>query len=230
MSESYSLINKKLVFPKAALFDKIIAKEKILKKGKATAAVRLIFKNEIDRVRCLYEMTSANINLPSSGSVPKILVIRIDAKSSKLSHKTMEAIDNAFGIPLVFEIHNKKRLRYIACYRRRSDNDKTKWVFSDYFESGWINEDAPTVAMPISLNLKSLYHQLIRNLIPKSDNRDISLPELVKNSEKVRRLERETVRLQGRIKREKQFNRKVELNRVLNELKSEIVMANKYFD
>ena len=129
----------------------------------------------------------------------------------------MQAIDKAFGTPLFFEVHYKKRLRYAACYRRRSENDKTKWVFSDYFESEWIDENAPTAAMPISHNLKSLYHSLIRNLITEGGSRDILLPELVNSIEKVRRLERETDGLLSRIKKEKQFNRKVELNKSLLE-------------
>ena len=45
---------------------------------------------------------------------------------------------------------------------------------------------------------------------------------MIKRFEDVQIKEREAMRLESRIKKEKQFNRKVELNRKLNDLKKEI--------
>jgi hypothetical protein len=49
-----------------------------------------------------------------------------------------------------------------------------------------------------------------------------SLDSLVSRVNQLRVKEREAVKLENRIKKEKQFNRRVELNRALNELKAEI--------
>jgi hypothetical protein len=49
-----------------------------------------------------------------------------------------------------------------------------------------------------------------------------ALYELVSRVDRLRVKERDAGRLESRIKKEKQFNRRVELNRKLNELKQEI--------
>jgi len=63
---------------------------------------------------------------------------------------------------------------------------------------------------------------LLKDLIPIKPRKKESLNELVSRVDQLRVKEREAVKLENRIKKEKQFNRRVELNRTLNELKQEI--------
>ena len=218
-------INAPLRFPERTTFNKIIAKEKIFQQSSASASIKRLFQKQVERIRCSYEMTAEKLNLKNDRSVPKILIIQIIARESIiLNRKIFETIDKAFGVPVIFEIHYKDKLRYCACYRRRSESDKSKWVYSAYFESeDYIDcTDEDKRELPIVLNMSSLYEQLIKDFIPQSARTDENIRTLVSRASEIEIKEQEIIKLESRIKKEKQFNRKVELNGTLNELKQEI--------
>ncbi len=207
-------------FPNATLFDRIVAKDKVLKQANSSALLKKLFQEQLEQVRCFHELTEEKMNLASSKAVPKILVIQIFLKSEKLDKRVVETIDKAFNVPIIFEVHWQNRLQYATCYRRRNENDNSKWVFSDYFFSDWFNRDCETRSLPVALSLETLYEQLIRSTLPLQS--DEPLLQLINRICEIRKIEREVEKLEGRINKEKQFNRRVELNRKLNELKTGI--------
>jgi hypothetical protein len=118
------------------------------------------------------------------------------------------------------------KYRYAVAYKRPSEADKSKWVLSSYFQSKWIRETAKdaknTKELPVVLNMGALYEALLKDLIPLQPHRNESFQGLIDRAERISKLKREAVKQENRIKKEKQFNRRVELNRALNELRSEI--------
>lgn len=66
--------------------------------------------------------------------------------------------------------------------------------------------------MPVALNLKGLYHLLIKSVIPLSSKNQESVDELVGRAERIQSLQKEAQRLETRMNSEKQFNRRVELH------------------
>ena len=76
--------------------------------------------------------------------------------------------------------------------------------------------------LPVVLNMGTLYEALLKDLIPLQPHRNESFQGLIDRAERISKLERDAIKLANRIKKEKQFNRRVALNRVLNKLKAEI--------
>jgi len=134
----------------------------------------------------------------------------------------LQAIDKAITSPILFILSFENRIRYVAAYKRQSETGKNKWVVSSYFETEWLKEDAETANLPIVLNLSLLYERLLKSLIPLQPRAGECLDTLVKRLEQLRKLEREIDKLEIKLKKEKQFNRKVEINRLLKELTATI--------
>jgi len=217
-----SFVQRRLVFPEAAAFNRIVAKDKILKQNTAPLGVKKMFQAQIERIRCSYELTSEKLNLKSSSDVPKILIIQIFLKRDVVSSKVLEMIDRAFGVPVFFELHYADKFRYCASYRRRSRSDPSTWVLSGYFTGSWLEKNVEATPLPVTLSLDSLYRTLLKAMIPLPFRKGEALGALVSRVDRLRVKERDAERLESRMKKEKQFNRKVELNRKLNELKQEI--------
>ncbi len=213
-----------IAFPPATSFGRIVAKEKILKQAKATATVKKLFQKQVERIRCSHELTQDKLNLRSSQNVPKILIIQLFLKSADWGIKILETIDKAFGVPVVFELHISDQLSYSACYRRRSETDARQWVHSDYFFSEWVDAEPRTGSLPVSLDMDSLYDQLVRQLSPLSS--DEPLAQLTERIGSIRKRERELERLKSRLKKERQFNRKVEINSEIRTLSAELDRLN----
>ena len=81
------------------------------------------------------------------------------------------------------------------------------------------NERQP---LPVALDLYGLYEQLLRSLLPRRAWPGESLPEQLQRLAQLRGLQDEQRKLEMRLHKEIQFNRKVELNAQLRELQIQI--------
>lgn len=75
--------------------------------------------------------------------------------------------------------------------------------------------------MPVALNLGGLYEQLLHRLIPLSVRPQETLTELMARVAQVQAKQREMDKTAARLRKEKQFNRKVEINTQLRQLKND---------
>jgi hypothetical protein len=78
--------------------------------------------------------------------------------------------------------------------------------------------DTPRLPLPVALDLSALHDQLIRQHLPLPARPDETLREHVARVQEIHAKQREASQLKGRLQREKQFNRKVELNQRLRAL------------
>jgi len=143
-------------------------------------------------------------------------------KIGSLKNEVLLAIDRAIPSPIIFEITSLNSLRYAAAYKRPSEADGSKWVVSGYFESEWLPQEAERSPLPVVLDLEALYHTLLRQLIPLPGRQCETIEELVARADRIGIMEREAVQMTLRLKRERQFNRKVEINSKLKNIRQEI--------
>ena len=76
--------------------------------------------------------------------------------------------------------------------------------------------------MPLALDLEVLYEQLLQRLIPLALRQNETLAELVTRVEDLRLKENEVQKIIGKLVKEKQFNRKVEINAQLRAIRQEL--------
>ncbi|WP_319549513.1 DUF4391 domain-containing protein [Desulfogranum marinum] len=209
-------------FPKAAAFGKMLAKNKIYEHATPTSKVKEQFVREIKKITWAYKLSPATINLPASAGVQELQVLTITLRTGTLSHEVLQTIDKAIPSPILFMLDYNGKCRYVAAYKRQSVTDKSKWAISSYFETEWMSDTREKAELPIALNMAALYHFFLVEIISLPFRKAETLDELVLRVDQLRIKEREAVKLESRINKEKQFNRRVELNRTLNALKQDI--------
>lgn len=223
--------NKLYKFPDSAKFGHVISKSKIYQHAAPTSRVKALFVAQVEKITWVYKLSPATINLPASDGVQEIQVFTVSLRTGELSFDVLQTIDKAIPSPILFVLSYNGKYRYAAAYKRPSEADKNKWVVSSYFQSEWMRETAKDAKsakeLPVVLNMGALYEALLKDLIPLQPHKDESFRGLIDRAERISKLEREAVKLANRINKEKQFNRRVELNRVLNELKTEIEILKK---
>jgi len=111
------------------------------------------------------------------------------------------------------------RVRVVAAYKRLSEADSTKWVVGEYFATEWLPADTTRSPLPVALNLASLYEQILRQLMPVAGKPGETLQSLAERHRLMAVKQRELARLETQLKREKQFNRKVQLNATARSVK-----------
>lgn len=209
-------------YPEAAKFGRVLPKNKIYQHGNPSRAVRQHFVRQVDEIVWQYKLAPETINLKPSKAVPEIQVFSIALKNGELKLEVLRCIDKAIPFPILFELQFDGRVKPIAAFKRPSEADAGKWVTSEYFDGGWTAADTPRKPLPVVIDLEALYGYLLLPLIPYPARPGEDLRAQVERMERIRFKQRELDCCELRLRKERQFNRKVEINAELRELKQEL--------
>ncbi|MEY4563034.1 MAG: hypothetical protein RLZZ618_2311 [Pseudomonadota bacterium] len=210
-----------LAYPPQASFGRTLPKNKVYEHSGAKASVREMFVRQVEQIVWQYKLAPETINLPAKPGAPEIQVFAIQQKTPELNFDVLRCLDGAVQFPTLFELTFKGRTQMVAAYKRPNQADASRWMLSNYFASSWVLCDAQRSPMPLALDLGGLYEQLLQSLLPLAARRDEGLPELVCRVEQAASKQREIEKVAGKLAKEKQFNRKVEINAGLRKLNTE---------
>ena len=206
-------------YPKQATFGRNLPKNKIYEHSGANTRLKDLFVEQVEQIVWQYKLAPETINLPSKSGVPEIQVFTIQLKTPVLHLDVLRCIDGAVQFPIIFELSFDGQTQVVAAYKRPNESDASRWVLSDYFATAWLPSDAQRAAMPLALDLGGLYEQVLQRLIPFAARPQESLADLVTRVEQVAAKQREVEKMASKLAKEKQFNRKVETNAHLRQLK-----------
>ena len=209
-------------YPKQAVFGRTLPKNKIYEHSGANTRLKDLFVEQVEQIVWQYKLAPETINLPARPGVPELQIFSIQLKTSGLNLDVLRCIDGAVQFPVIFELSFDERTKVIAAYKRPNESDASRWVLSDYFATAWLSSDYERAAMPLALDLGSLYEQVLHRLIPMPARPQETLADLVSRVELVAAKQREVEKAASRLAKEKQFNRKVEINAHLRRLKNEL--------
>ncbi|MBG0867796.1 DUF4391 domain-containing protein [Burkholderia sp. 9779_493] len=211
-----------IAYPKQAAFGRVLPKNKIYEHGGANTRLKDLFVKQVEQVIWQYKLAPETLRLPARPGVPEIQIFSIQLKTPELHADVLRCIDGAIPFPIVFELTFDGRTQVVAAYKRPNEADASRWVLSDYFASDWLPMDSERTAMPVALHLGGLYEQLLHRLIPLSARPQETLAELVARVDQAQAKQRELDKTTARLAKEKQFNRKVEINAELRKLRTEL--------
>ena len=209
-------------YPKQAAFGRTLPKNKIYEHSGANTRLKDLFVEQVEQIVWQYKLAPETINLPAKPGVPELQIFSIQLKTSELNLDVLRCIDGAVQFPIIFELSFDGRTQVIAAYKRPNESDASRWVLSDYFATAWLPSDCERAAMPLALDLGGLYEQALHRLITTPASPQERLADLVARVEQVAAKQREVEKTASRLAAEKQFNRKVEINAHLRQLKTEL--------
>jgi hypothetical protein len=209
-------------YPAQSAFGRTLPKKKVFEHSGANTRLRDLFVKQVEQIVWQYKLAPETINLPASPGVSEIQVFSLQLKVPELHLDVLRCIDGAIPFPILFELAFDGRTQVVAAYKRPNESDASRWVLSDYFATDWLPVDCQRTAMPVALHMGGLYEQLLHRLIPLSARPQETLAELVARVVQAQAKQRELDKTASRLEKEKQFNRKVEINVALRQLKSEL--------
>lgn len=209
-------------YPKQAEFGRTLPKNKIYEHSQSNAALRRLLVRQVDHIVWQYKLAPETVNLPARPGVPEIQVFSIALKTPELSEEVLRCIDQAIPFPIFHLLTFENRIKTAAAYKRPSEADAGRWVVGAYFAAPWQPADSARAPLPVALDLGGLYEQMLRQLMPLPPRAEESLQQQVERLAHIRAKQSECLKMEARLQREKQFNRKVEINAQLRALQAEI--------
>ncbi|OGR06661.1 MAG: hypothetical protein A2511_15445 [Deltaproteobacteria bacterium RIFOXYD12_FULL_50_9] len=210
------------VFPAKAMFNRVLPKLKIYANAKPSKKVKAMFISQVNEIVWKYKLAAGTINLAPRDGYNEIQVFEISLKVPDLGMEVLSVIDKAIPYPIFFRLRHDDRLKRVAAYKRPAADGTNNWVTEAYFETEWEKATDPITPLPVSLDIKALYEQMLFTLIDLPPRPGETLPALVERVGLIRKHSRELQTLEAKMNKEKQFNRKVELNAQVRNIQTRI--------
>lgn len=215
------------VFPTQTAFGKAIPKSRVYTHAAPTRRVRDLFVSQVEEIVWAHKLSPETLRIPEAPGVPEIEVFDLILKGETLDDDVLHAIDRAIPFPLFHRLRKRSGsetlVAWSAAYKRPSEADAAQWVVGARFTSAFTPESASGVSpLPAALDLGRLYATLFAPLLPLPPRPGETLGRHIERCEAFSRLRRQIDQLTARLHRERQFNRKVELNRQLKPLQAEL--------
>lgn len=211
------------IFPPSSLFNKVLPKNLIYKEARPTKKVKELFVSQVKEIVWKYKLSTDTVNLPKKGGYTEIQVFDIQLKTGELAPAVLAAVDKAIPYPIIFRLCRDGQIKMVSAYKRPAADGTKKWVVDGLFETKWTDTNRAEDPLPIALDMKSLYEQMMLSVMGSQPREEESLADLVQRLDRVRKKEMELQNLKNKRRKEKQFNRKVEINAEIRTLSAELV-------
>jgi len=243
---SLATVINALAIPSEALVDQRVPKKLLLEQGAATAADKRQIQDGIDEITWVAALKSINIGVPvfrdGVREYLEIAVLTVALRSTAKPPRLIELIHRAIPYPLVLVMQHRDTINLSLAHKRWSQGEAGKVVIEDVRQV-LLNPDTPVAEeasflaslalsrLPAS-DLFALYEGFLVRLAGLEAARitgAFALPESAESTALLRerldiyvRLRRELAILRARADKEKQINRRVELNLEIKGLEAEL--------
>lgn len=221
--DTYDFLN----IPDSCFIGNTIYKKLFYENADLFTSDKSLFTDAINKVTWLYCLKPETINITAYKDevrdYPEIEVIEVlvhkDYKLKRIAEIIMRTIP--YPMLLIFKLEDKRQF-YVA-HQRTSQSDSGKNTIEEFIATDWLDSDSTLFA---KLNIKqmrftnffALYSDIVdaisiynlSTIIPTDDN--ITGAEARELSAQIEDIEQEITSLRARLKKESQFNRRMELN------------------
>lgn len=221
--DTYDFLN----IPDSCFIGNTIYKKLFYENADLSTSDKSLFTDTINKVTWLYCLKPETINIPAYKDelrdYPEVEVIEVlinkDYKLKRIAEIIMRAIP--YPMLLIFKLEGKRKL-YVA-HQRTSQSDSGKNTIEEFIATDWLESDSALFAkLDIKqmrfTNFYALYSDIVdaisiynlSTIMAMDDN--ITGVEARELSAQIRDIEQKIINMRSKLKKETQFNRKMELN------------------
>lgn len=176
------------------------------------------FTDTIDKITWLNKLSKDTINLDGS-DVKEIQIFEIKLKSKEKIQPLLNVIDKAIPYHIIFIVTFGEETYLSTSKKHNHVNNESTAVIDWNFNSEWQLSTKKKVKLNLRESIDFIYTDFCSQI---SGFQSKNIKEIIENDSSKTKLKKQIEDLELKIKREKQFNLKVELNTLLKELKREL--------
>lgn len=238
---------QKLGFPAASHLGKRVFKKLFLENASLAAADKKAFKDDVESVIWQYTLKPSTIPIKpytdDTREYLEVAVLEVVMRSQRPCKRLAEAIHRSIPYPLLLAFSCQTACSLSLAPKRFSQAEKGALVAEEYFTTGWINLQKPSTveqafleSLPLSglphTHFYAFYSSLLDRFVAyncallngefRIDHQTITPEERKKGLEACHALEGRITEFKASLRKETQFNRKVELNTQIKQLEQQL--------
>ena len=207
--------------PEKTYFGKLVPKNKFYDKLSIDRKLERSFIDQIASIRWVHKLSADLLNVEKGSTVEEVEVFLIKLKTSELDLNVLRQMDKQMHYHLIFILEFEEQYQLWTSYKEESVSAAFK--VGNYYHTDWVTEETFSLRID-GLNMDTIYENLVRQIAGDTlaQKNGESLKDTVERQAAREKLSKEIERLRSKIRREKQFNRQVELNQLLKQLQQEL--------
>lgn len=211
-----------IALPPSTEVGRRIPKQKFYENLTVSPALKKAFVQQVKAVYWRSKIAPATVNVAPGAAVMELEVFEIVLDQPDLDAAVLRQIDREIPYHILFLLEYQGQYQAWIAYKEAAAGANAFKV-GDYYHTPW------TAGAGLSLRLEGLdmdavYENYVRQVagdkLPHKP--DESLRESVGRAARCRELEKKIAVLEGKVRREKQLNRQIELNTEIKKIKEEM--------
>ena len=212
-----------LGFPVSTEFNKRIPKQKFYDNLDVSPTLRRVF---VDQIRLVYwrnKLAASTLNIAAGEVVSEVEVFEVRLNEPKLDEAVLKQIDKEIPYHILFILSCDGKAQAWIGYKEAAASGSNAFKVNRYYHTDWMPEDELQLRID-GLNMDTVYESLVRQIAGDKLQAESgeSLKESVERDEKKKQLEKQIATLESKMRKEKQLNRRMEMNAELKKLQREL--------
>ncbi len=200
-----------LILPNSAKVNKFIPKSKFYAHTSVNTKLKQQFTDQIQKITWQYKLAENTIGITKTTNVTEIQIFELELKQQVIPKNIIKLIQKVIPYPILFILNYQAHQAYAIVL---DSSEQRQEYYSDWDEK--LNFSL------VGNNLEIVYQSLIKTFITTTDTHNKPFVEIITTDSKIKELCQEIDRFESKIKKEKQFNKKVTLNQELLKLKKKL--------
>jgi hypothetical protein len=221
--DTYKFLN----IPDSCFVGTNIYKKLFYENADLSTSDKSLFTDTINKIIWLYCLKPETINIPAYKDevrdYPEIEVIEVLLHKEYKLNRIAEIIMRTIPYPMLLIFKLEDKIQFYVAHQRTNQSDSSKNTIEEFIATEWLDSDS---ALLTKLNIKQMrfinFYTLYSDIVDAISiynisfvlptNGNITGAEARELSAKIEDIEQRIANLRSKLKKEPQFNRKMELN------------------
>lgn len=184
-----------------------------------------LFTDLIKRITWTHKLSTETTNLPFN-EVQEIQLFKIELKHRVEIDKVIELIQKHIPYHIVCWVEFDKEGYLSTSAKHEHPTKQNTGVIDWTFRSEWLRSEEAAYSFSLKVSLDIVFKHICEQLSTVNPTEDQPLDKIVDHQRELDRLLKEKAKIESAIRREKQFNKRVELNQKLKKVQFDIEALN----
>lgn len=185
-----------------------------------------LFTDYIEKIRWTHKISKETTNLDFS-QVSEIQVFEIELKLKIEIPKLLEVMQKAIPYHIIFVVNFENDIYISTSKKHLNPVNEDQAVIDWTFTTDWFSKENFHYSLTLKKSIDFVYQQFCKQLTGDADANDLPIEEVIQKEQKIKTLKHTISILKSKIKKEKQFNKKVDLNLELKSKEKELEQLKK---
>lgn len=209
--------------PKSTEFNRRIPKQKFYENLTVSPALKRVFVDQIKVIFWRNKIASTTMNLAAGETVTEIEVFEVKLAEPKLDESVLRQIDKEIPYHIIFLLECDGKYQAWTAYKEAAASGNNAFKVGTYYHTDWLEETEIPLKID-GLSIDKVYENFVRQIAGGAlhAEKQESLKESVDRDTRRQELQKQIAALQLKIRKEKQLNKQMKMNKDLKALRKEL--------